>query len=162
VTAPAVNGNDPTVTDRTDVRRRMRVVRDGEKTPSSPGSAPKSAYTRAIPRDGDVHPVSKPSKVRDFASSHGGEAWRTFATSWPLTDQPSSLADVAKRVFPRRGEVASWVLWLPSAVVGVFRLAVCTLAWLVVLAVDGNKRAAVALTVLLLALGVHLVAGAVG
>lgn len=162
MTVPAANGRPPNITDRADVRRRMRVVPNPPEAPPATETAPSSAYTRAIPREPDVRPTSKPSKLHNFASQHGGEAWQTFTESWPLTERPSSLGDVAQQVFPCRGEIGSWMLWLPAAGVGVFRLAVCVLAWLAVLAVDGRKRAAVTFAVLLLALTVHLVADAVG
>jgi hypothetical protein len=80
-----------------------------------------------------------------------------------LTERPSSLAEVARRVIPGRAVwAARKTLWAAKFVVGVFRLAFCTVLWLGALAVDGDKRAAVVLALLVLTGTVYLVAGAVG
>lgn len=155
MTAPATNGNRPPVTGRDDARRRMRVVRNpGEAAPTA-DSAPGSAYTRAIPDDLDVRQGKQPSKVRDFVSLHGGEVVADVASSWPATERPSSLAEVARKVWPRRGERRrSPVRWLGALAVGVFRLAVYAIAYLLALAVGTDKRAAVALALTLLTVAV--------
>lgn len=155
MTAPATNGNRPPVTGRDDVRRRMRVVRDAGEAASQGGSGSGSAYTRAVPDDGDVRQGKPSSRVRNFASLHGGEAVSELRSSWPLTDRPSSLADVAGQVVPDRVDWQTGkAFWLAKFAVGVFRLAVYTIAYLLALAVDTDKRAAVALALTLLTVAV--------
>ena len=161
MTAPAANGNHPPITDRGDVRRHMRVVRNGEEPPSRPDSPSGSAYTRAIPDNPDVRQPSTSAKADNFASPHVADVKQAWAGSWPLNDRPSNLAEVARKVWPAKGEYASKTAWCGAVVVGVFRLAVTTAAYLMVLAVDSRTRAAVALALAVLTAAVVLISRAV-
>jgi hypothetical protein len=129
----------------------MRVVPTPPNGPDGRGSAEKSAYTRAIPQGGRPRPQKKPSKIRDFVSLHGGEAAAAAAGAWPLTDRPEALAVVVRQVWPRRRDRRRTPpAWAAAFAVGVFRLAVYVLAYLLAHAVDTQKRAAVTLAVTVL------------
>lgn len=160
MTAPAANGRRPSGTFRDDVRPRMRVVRDDDEVASRGGPAPESAYTRAIPDDPDVRQRSADPKRRNFASPHVGEAADAFGASFALTDRPSSLAEVVRAAWPRRGEMASRSAWCGAVVVGAFRIVVTATAYLMILAVDSRTRAAVAFALTVLAVVVSVTAQA--
>ena len=143
--------NSRKVTDGSDVRMGVRVTGNPSNGLRGAGSASGSAHARGIPADPDVRQESSPSRVRNFVQLHGGEARQSVTASWPLHDRPSSLADVARRVWPAKGERRRTpVRWAGVVAVAVFRLAVYTVAYLLALAVDTDKRAAVAFAFTLL------------
>jgi hypothetical protein len=160
MTVPAANGRRPSGTFRDDVRPRMRVVRNGEEASSEGGSASESAYTRAVPDTSDVRQGSTNPKRHNFASPHVVDARDAFGASFALTDRPSSLAEVARAAWPRKGEMPSRSAWCAAVAVGVFRIAVTTAAYLLVLAVDSRTRAAVAFALTVLAVVVCVTAQA--
>lgn len=138
MTAPARN-DDPNLTHSADVRMSVRAPKTGSVTPIRPDLNQDSrARTRYHGPQEEIKD-DRPSKVRDFASQHLGEARDSLAASWLGTDRPQSLADVAKQI--KTGNPAA-----------LFRLAVYTIAYLLCLAVDTNKRAAVTFTLLALSL----------
>lgn len=154
--------NGRTVTHGGDVRMRVRVTENPLKDALGGGTAAGSAHARAIPDDVHARQDAEPSKVRNFVQLHGGDARAALGQSWPLRERPQSLAEVARQVLPGKGECQSKVLWLLAVGVGVFRLAVFAGLWMLALAVDSRKRAAVALALLSLATAVHLISRLAG
>jgi hypothetical protein len=138
VTAPASN-DDPSITQSSDVRMSVRAPKTGSVTPIRPDLTQDSrAPTRYHgPQEKIKH--DRPSKVRNFASTHLGEARESLAASWLGTDRPQSLTEAARTL--KTGNPAA-----------LFRLAVYTVAYLMCFAVDTNKRAAVTFTLLALSL----------
>jgi hypothetical protein len=142
VTAPARN-DDPTITERGDVRMSVRAPKAGSVTPIRPDLAHDSrARTRYHGPQEEIK-TNKPSKVRDFASQHVGEARESLAASWLATDRPRSLTDVARDL--TTGSIG-------NRAAGLGRLAVYTIAYLLCFAVDTNKRAAVTFILIILSL----------
>jgi hypothetical protein len=138
VTAPARN-DDPFLTQSSDVRMSVRAPKTGSVTPIRPDltqdSRARTRYHGPQEKIKDDHP----SKVRNFASTHLGEARESLAASWLSSDRPQSLGDVASKL--KTGNPAA-----------LFRLTVYTVAYLMCFAVDTNKRAAVTFTLLALSL----------
>jgi hypothetical protein len=149
VTATARH-DDPCVTDSADVRARVRATETGSVVPIRPGRDPGFAYTHAIPRSLDTDKTNKPSKIRNFASQHAGEAAGSLKDGWLGSGQPKSLSEVASTVIPAKGETSNWAVWSGVVTARTFRLCVHTLAYLLCAATDTDERAAVAfvLTVL--------------
>jgi hypothetical protein len=150
-----VNGNIPTVTDRGDVRGRMRVVKTPPPAPIPGAVREESAHARAIPPRASDH---QGSKVRDFVLLHGGEMREAAATGWGLNESPPPLATSARQVLPGKGEYRNPIVWVARVAAGVFRLGVHTVAWLAALSVNTDKRAGAGLALFLLLLAIYLVA----
>jgi hypothetical protein len=138
VTAPARN-DDPFLTHSSDVRMSVRAPKTGSVTPIRPDLTQDSRARTRYHGPQEKIKDDRPSKVRNFASTHLGEARESLAASWLGTDRPQSLAEVAKRL--KTGNPAV-----------LFRLTVYTVAYLMCFAVDTNKRAAVTFTLLALSL----------
>jgi hypothetical protein len=109
-----------------------------------------SAYTHAIPRSPTVDKTNKPSKIRDFASQHAGEAVASVKDGWFGTGRPKNLTEVAATVIPAKGETTNPAAWTGTVCVRTFRLAVHAFAYLLCAATDTDKRAAVASALTLL------------
>ncbi|MET0416627.1 MAG: hypothetical protein ABW022_11470 [Actinoplanes sp.] len=135
----AAHNNHPHVTDGEHVRVGVRASETARVLPIRPGLEDSSAGPRAIPRSPHVIKGDKPSKIRDFASQHAGEARESLASSWLGQGRPQNLTQVARQV--KTGNP-----------VAVFRLAVYSLAYLMCFAIDTNKRAAVTAALLALSL----------
>lgn len=133
------HNNQDSLTDGDDVHERVSATKTGRVVPIRPDLTPGSAHARAIQDSPDKVKSSAPSKVRNFASTHAGEARESLATSWLGTDRPQNLTEVAKQL--KTGNPA-----------GLFRLTVYTLAYLACFAVDTNKRAAVTFLLLTISL----------
>ncbi len=142
--------DDPTATDRTDVRVRVRDPENGSVVPIRPGMDPGFAYTHAIPRSPTDAKTNNPSKIRDFVSQHAGESVESLKGGWLGAGTPRSLSEVAATVIPAKGEAGNPLLWLGLLAARTFQLAVHTLAYLLCAATDTDNRAAVAFTLTLL------------
>jgi hypothetical protein len=138
MTVTAHNNQHPN-TDGDDARVRMRVGKTAPVVPIRPDLAPGSAHARAIPDNTPKVKSAKPSKVRNFASQHVGEAKESLASSWLGQDRPQNLETVAKQL--KTGNPAA-----------LFRLTVYAIAYIACFAVDTNKRAAVTFTLLALSI----------
>jgi hypothetical protein len=138
VTAPARN-DDPSLTQSADVRMSVRAPKTGSVTPIRPDLTQDSRARTRYHGPQEKIKDDRPSKVRNFASTHLDEARESLAASWLSSDRPQSLGDVASKL--KTGNPAA-----------LFRLAVYTVAYLMCFAVDTNKRAAVTFTLLALSL----------
>lgn len=138
MTVTAHNNQHPT-TDGDDARVRVRAAKNGSVVPIRPDLTPESAHARAIQDDKSKVKDSGPGKIRNFASTHAGEARESLAMSWLGQDRPQNLETVGRQL--KTGNPAA-----------LFRLCVYTFAYLACFAVDTNKRAAVTFTLLTLSL----------
>ncbi len=138
MTVPARN-TGPTVTDGSDVRVRVHGREPARVVPIRPDTDVSTAYTHAIPRSPQPIKQDPPGKIRNFVSQHAGEARQSLADSWLGQDRPQNLTTIAKQL--KTGNPAA-----------LFRLAVYTIAYLMCVAVDTNKRAAVTAALLGLSL----------
>lgn len=117
---------------------RVRPPGTRRVVPIRPDIGDPSARPHAIPRSPNQVNNNEPGKIRNFVSQHAGEARTATAGSWLAHYQPPPLADTARALTANPGT------WL--------RLTVHTLTYLACVAVDTNKRAAVAAGLLLLSL----------
>ena len=152
----------PPHTDGDDVHVRMRARGDAVVRPIRPDLNDRTAYTHAISRSPHDDQATDGSKIRNFVSQHAGEAAAELGGSWLATGTMRPLIDTVRSILPAKGE-ARGPHWIGVVVVRTFKLAAQTVAYLLYAAVDTDIRAAVALTLTVLAftaaLALTLVAG---
>lgn len=130
----------PHITNGDDARVRVRGPEDRRGVPIRPDATSGSAHARAIPDKTAKVKTKRPSKVRDFLSTHLSEARAATEDSWLAEHQPRPLRDVAHAV--------THPATIGGAVAGPFRLAVYTIAYLMCATVDTNRRTAITFALL--------------
>lgn len=128
------------VTDGGDVRMRARAADHLRLVPDPGSESPGFAHARAIPNADSEIKEARPSKVRNFASTHAGEALGEAKRIWFVTERPESLEAVAKEMGNLPGGVGAGTLHIAA---GIVRLAVYSVAYLVCFAVGTNVRVGV-------------------
>lgn len=156
-----VNGARP-VTVGADVQVCVRASENPGGTADWADPAQGSAYTRAISQETDIRPPAKPSKVRNFASTHVGDAKRAATGSWFGRERPPALFDAAGEVFPAKGEAGNPLSWSAITMAGLLRLAGLAVCYLAAFCFDGRVRATVSTTLCALAVCAHHVSGGWG
>lgn len=166
-----VNGNRPAVTVGDGLHGCVRSASGPEA--ADPGrSGADSTFTpvhvHAIPPEADDRQANG---GRNFASTHAAAAKAAVGTSWPLTEAPVPLAEVARLTFPATGEAPNRLAWVGMAAAGMWRLAVTALGTLLIASVAGEPRpdgrrtrirAGVSLALAVVAYATHLVARHIG
>ena len=148
------NGHRPDVTVGDGVRVCVRAPETTATAPDRADSGQDSAFTpvhtRAVPQEPDSRPPVRPSKIRNFASTHVGDAKTAAAQSWFGRERPPALYDTAGDVFPAKGTARNPVVWVGLTVAGLLSLTGLAVAYLFAFCVATRIRAS-ATTVLIAA-----------
>jgi hypothetical protein len=151
------NGHRAADTLGDDVQMCVRAPESGPETADLAGSAQESActpvtHTRVIPAKITDIKNDTASKIRDFASLHGGDVKRAVANNSTLHEQPMTVAEAWRQLTPAAGEVGGRATWTAATVAGLFRACVLTVLYAAALSVGTRIRAGVAFSLCLLVL----------